>query len=748
LAQANVKAVVAYPEPTTVSQPDGTTLTIYLHGDEFLHFATTSDGYTVVRNDNGVYVYARQQDGDIVPSNLIAHDAVNRSAAELYLLNAIPRYLKPAQTEAQRAMRVDRSSSLFTNQARRVYDYKKFKGLVILVEYNNRSFSADDPRTLFDNMINQHDYKGYTTANDTVECTGSVYDYFHDNSGGLFSPQFDVVGPVKIDYSMYYANGTTYARTLVKAACEAVNDQVDFSDYDTDGDGVVDMFYLIFAGAGSNYGNNDSRLIWPHAWSLVGTTLDGVSLSRYACSTELYGPSSANMIDGIGTMCHEFSHVLGLMDEYDTDYTSSGGTSVHPGYWSLMAAGSYLNYSRTPAGYSLFERYQSGFTVPERITATGKYTLKDIDATNSGYMLRTAEDMEYFMIENRRNGEGAKWNEYLPGHGMLVFRVDSTDVSVWTNNKINVNPSHNYYELLRANPLVENSSTTDSDGDPFPGTGNVVELSSVTTPNLKSWSGLPAEFALSEISEDENGVITFNVVKDKTEILLEDFENITTSTNSDSDVQGVFCKWTFTKASVDAPTNSSMCNGQKALAMVRGSIAESSTISGKTKSISLRASNSGSTSATLNILYYNSSTGQWITLVSGTSSAISVSRNATVTTLVEIPEDVAENFKFQIKVIAGSSSSKIWIDDIELIRENSLTSGVETVSLDSNALNVSVANDIITVTSDTNGVVALYDITGYCVARAEIIEGKALITIPKHGFYILHTPNGAMKILY
>ena len=75
------------------------------------------------------------------------------------------------------------------------------------------------------------------------------------------------------------------------------------------------------------------------------------------------------------TICHEFSHVLGLPDFYDTDYEGSGGESHHPGDWSVMAGGNHLNNSRTPCAYSLYERMAVGFTEPMVINAKGHYTL-------------------------------------------------------------------------------------------------------------------------------------------------------------------------------------------------------------------------------------------------------------------------------------------------------------------------------------------------------------------------------------
>ena len=43
--------------------------------------------------------------------------------------------------------------------------------------------------------------------------------------------------------------------------------------------------------------------------------LDGVTVDTYACGSELMG-ISGKTLDGIGTMCHEYSHCLGLPDFY------------------------------------------------------------------------------------------------------------------------------------------------------------------------------------------------------------------------------------------------------------------------------------------------------------------------------------------------------------------------------------------------------------------------------------------------
>lgn len=515
-------AIPAYKGSVRVAQPDGSMLTLRLVGDEYLHFNTTDDGYSVVRNQQGAYVYARKgADGQLAPTALIAHDAPERLPSELSYLQEVGRRLTPdmtAERAAEKQAELQRQAKARAMRREPQYDYNSFRGLLILVEFNDRSFTRTDIRDIIDEMVNKEDYNGYVGTNGRRQTyTGSVRDYFHDNSDGRFSPEFDVFGPYQIDYSQYDARATDNAAQLTVAALEAADEDIDYSVYDRDGDGYVDMVYFIFAGLGSHFGGNDSRLFWPHrsviynpsatGWDDWAIVKDDVVFYDYASSVELTGYSgypTSITIDGIGTICHEFSHVLGLPDFYDTDYERSGGESNHPGEWSIMSGGSYNNNGRTPVGYSLFERYAVGFAEPETITAEGSYTLPELNSCNTGFRLNTQVGREFFFFENRQ--QTGKWDRTLPGHGMLVHRIDSTNSRAWRENTINNNPRHNYYELVRAN-----GSTNDLPGNTFPGTHRVRMLNNVTAPaNLLTWTGLPSRLGLTNIRE-EGGVITFDV---------------------------------------------------------------------------------------------------------------------------------------------------------------------------------------------------------------------------------------------
>lgn len=525
------KAVMAYPYPVTVEQPDGTELTLQMHGDEFCNFTTTADGYTVVKSDrSGAWEYASLTGDRLTATGIISRDAAARTAAETNMLLTTPRMLCPYSTamltEAGTAARVMQQTPDDAITAKKgAYDYTKFRGLVILVEYEDCKFSRSDAYDIFNSMLNSDNFTGFLSTTSPVtkiKYTGSVRKYYNDNSMGLFNPHFDLAGPVTIPYSKDYVKQVANAQTVVKAALEAADNDVDYSRYDTDGDGTVDMVYFIFAGAGSNYTGNNQNLIWPHASIVVNFSLDEVKFDRYACSTELYGREASKNIDGIGTICHEFSHVLGLPDVYDTDYATNG-QSRHPANWSVMASGSYLNSSKTPCAYSLYERYAIGFTVPETITEPGNYEIDYIGTTGTGYRIDSPVRNEYFLLENRQK---ILWDAYLPGEGMLVFRVDSTDVSVWENNTVNTVAARNYYELIRANPnILGTGAVRDSDGDPFPGSGNITGLT------LTAFSGKHASLTLADISTDSSGKTIIKVENDETSAGIEDVTDMEHNTS-------------------------------------------------------------------------------------------------------------------------------------------------------------------------------------------------------------------------
>ena len=523
-------AVPANRTPRCVSLPDGSTLTLTLIGDEHHHAYFTTDRCAVLPAEDGFYYYATlDAEGRAVRSAVRAHDEGMRSAEELAYADALAHDAIARALDADRAGNVarrmaggdytrttPRQAALRAAQQgadgpRRTLDSTypttgAQKGLVILVQYTDVTFHESDEEVYayFDGMLNEKDFDGHRAR-------GSVRDYFLESSMGKFSPTFDVYGPLTLAHNQaYYGANDWYGNDqhpeqMVIEACQMLDDSVDFSQYDRDNDGEIDNVYIFYAGLGEASGGS-ANTVWPHSWDVRHAGggyiyLDGCLLGHYACSNELepsgYGTQD---YDGMGTFAHEFSHVLGLSDHYATSYTSA----FTPGSWDLLDAGSYNGDSRCPPYYTAYERYEMGWMTPTQIPAQpGTYSLKPI-YENQAYLIPTEKNDEYFLLENRQQ---TRWDEEIPGHGMLVWHVDYNP-SIWAQNTINNNANHQYLDIEEAdNTRTEYTRA----GDAFPGTANVTSFTDDTNPNMKSWSGHRQERPITNIRE-QNGIITFDVL--------------------------------------------------------------------------------------------------------------------------------------------------------------------------------------------------------------------------------------------
>ncbi len=661
-------AAPADPTPSLVTQPDGSKLTVVLHGDEFFNYLTTADGYTVIKNNAGFYTYAQLDGNRLIAGNCIARDEKHRTAADRTTLANLPKGLTgPEMVQRGKALKNHRNNVLRGIGAGGHMDYSKFRGLIILINYTDRKFEDNIPYNystydFYNEMINSEGNTGYTMPSGTKrEMTGSVRDFYYDNSNHVFDPHFDILGPVDVDFASTDANQISGCPDIFFAAINALDNDVDFSNYDIDDDGTVDMVFFLVAGWGSDNASNNRKYLWPHMNNFAQSpTVDGVNFSLYACSTAMTGaePQWGNgTIGGIGTFCHEFSHVLGLPDLYDVDYNGTGGASRHPSNWSIMASGFKLNNGYSPAGYSLYERYALGFAQPQVINGEDSLSLEAIDVCNSGYRLNTAATGEYFLIENRQ--QTSKWDKYLPGHGMLVFRVDSTNVDVWENNQVNNDPNHMYYELLRAR---YSSLNMDSGSDPFPGTANITAINSVTDPSLRSWSGKFSKYSITDIAET-NGIITFNIVKDKSKSAIEDFETMPVgATLNERGVAGVYANWDFSDCAV---VDTAQVAQGHAVAMKNGSMISTAENLNKIPKVVHFTIYNPTTSTAVFTPKYSKNNGQKWTSLDDNVYYINVPAGATVVAnFTSFPTDVP--IMIRIQQTSGSSSQYCFLDDVTL----------------------------------------------------------------------------------
>ena len=359
-------------------------------------------------------------------------------------------YLRPKTA----ATRVGNSSSILAQPGKK-------KQLVILMQYPDKAFLDPDPQSYWHNALN-------TGKISNANAIGSLHQYFLDQSNGIFDVDFDVRGPFTTKKNRaYYGkdvnNNDQHADSLVIEGCLALDGEVDFNDYDWDGDGIVDQIIVIYAGNGQNDPSAPDRneTVWPHQWALSqykpwkAHKQDGVIIDTYCViNDEIRGAS-----DGFGTVAHEYSHCLGLPDFYQT------GGSVHSkdnfGTYDLMHRGCYNGDSWCPANYTAFEKYSLGWYKPvpltEAITISG---LKPMSDGGEAYQIdNDGNANEFYLLENRTN---SGWDTHIPGSGLVITHYDYNETA-WYNNTVNNTASHQRAVII---PACNNNTTTSQ--FPFP----------------------------------------------------------------------------------------------------------------------------------------------------------------------------------------------------------------------------------------------------------------------------------------
>jgi M6 family metalloprotease-like protein len=459
---------------------DGKSINVEFLGDERIRYARAVDGTCYVLNK----ATGRYQE--------VSSDSIVSNAAKRYA--SVSRRFAPA------ARRAEAASSIFSGNKR---------GLVILVEFPNKQFCMADPVALYRKITNEPDYhdNGFQ---------GSVRDYFIAQSGGKFILDFDVAGPVMMSHPYdYYGNDDEKnIGDMVIEACKGVQDSIDFSRYDWDGDGEAEEVFVLFAGYGQNdYDSSNDSLIWPLMFTLEEDRkvlkINGTKINTYACSNEL---KYDGKIAGIGTFCHEFSHCMGFPDVYDVQDKGSFAMDA----WDLMDYGSYNGDGYLPAGYTAYEKMTCGWLTPVEL---GKQSLEVTDMKpladgGQAYLIRHPQyENEYFLLENR---QPVGFDKLLPGSGVLITHVDY-DKEAWEANAVNTiglyNGYYNDHLRLALVPAdgIASRSTIAHDAYPY-GSRNSFSDSSTPAATLFHDNDDGSKLlhcSVSNISVDGDGVASF-----------------------------------------------------------------------------------------------------------------------------------------------------------------------------------------------------------------------------------------------
>ena len=561
-APAALQAVPAYPGLYKFTQKDGTEIQVRRVGDEYGCYYVTEDNRLLVK-ENGQFYYATAGDENtpFVSTGIPATATASRSAETNALLNGVDTeralQLFGMQREALREARMggapvmsrangDKAPDGTFMSTTNVPTLGNHKALVILVSYKDVDFTVENPHEFYTRMLNEEGFSDYGA-------TGSARDFFVESSKGRYTPEFDVYGPVKLSMNRVFygervgANPDIRPGVMCGEGLQMVVDQnpdVDFSQYDTDGDGYIDNFTVIYAGEGEATDEKLTESVWPHAAYLTGegvnVSIKNVKANRYNCVNEWR--NDYNRPAGIGTIVHEFSHILGLTDLYDTAY-STGAIVYSPGEWSVMDSGPYNNDGLTPPLLSAFEAYSLGWVDPYLIESDCEVTM---NPNGNVFYIKTDKENEFFMFEARHRNN--KWDAYLPGDGMLIWHIDYNE-AVWLKNTPNNYPNHQYIDLIEADGRHGSSSRR---GDAWPGRRGTeaTEFTFDTNPSFQSWSGYDMKLPITNITRHGWGQVTFRVGKGGLQVGI---DNITDDNATDDNAP---VEWfTMQGVRVDNPSN-------------------------------------------------------------------------------------------------------------------------------------------------------------------------------------------------
>lgn len=527
-------AVKIKPGPRLMTQSDGTIITIYGYGDENRHYYMTSDNILLYNIGSNFFIAKIDSTNGVLSSTgILAHNLGQRSIDETraiekqnsyYFLNSAPAVHSNSKELYEN---ITNNSTYFPHTGTP-------KALVILVQFTDTTFKINSPKYIFDKYLNANSFDEKKDGTLALNY-GSVAQYFSDMSGGSFRPQFDVYGPVTLQHSSsYYGSGDDDMNHLISDACKAIDDSVDFSKYDANGDGKVDLVYIIYAGYSQSITSNSDDL-WPKSGtdSNLGY-YDGKQIYRYGINNELnytwkgYMNDHKTYINGIGLFCHEFSHCMGMPDMYATTSPANKMDNQEMEMWDLMDGGEYTDNGYCPTPYTAWEKESMGWLKIDTLKTASNITMLPLNEGGKAYkIINDAASNEYYILEDIQN---TGWNTNAYGHGLLISHVNYIQSYFYLGQSPNNIPGKPYMTIFPADGILYNVSNTNISseeyynshaGDSFPGTKYTTSFTD-TTSIVKSivYNGATGFMSkpITDIAEASNGTITFRFMGGYTNI--------------------------------------------------------------------------------------------------------------------------------------------------------------------------------------------------------------------------------------
>ena len=465
----------AAPGFQTVSNKDGSSVSIRHFGDEHYHYTETSDGMLVTGNGDGSYVYVGENG---TASDVIAKNVADRTSEEKAFLDGLNQEAVHQKHQELNGGRFPEEEGLnenenFSHTPLMSYNQNGVSAMmlrrptseqwttgerwfpVLLIGTTDK---AHGDSAEFYSFLNQ---PGYTKNNNV----GSLRDYFLYVSDSLFNPHFDVY-PITLNKALTdFGTGDDFNEGRFTAM--GIDSLVKRKDFLANAkkycmkNSSVDGFIFLFPGMEQD-ALKQSEIFWGHqfwmqsngstysAWGYPPPyTAGGYSFDKYLFIAQYADGSRNSKINKMGIFAHEFSHVMGLNDHYGKD--SNNRQVDGPGAYDVMSLGMYngttFNEGNAPMGYSAYEKEIMGWLKLTELQADKVYSLKKLSKMQAYSVTNPNQNDEYYIVEYRPAESydsyiksSINWNQR--GNGVYVWYIDYDRTICMTNNNANGDINH------------------------------------------------------------------------------------------------------------------------------------------------------------------------------------------------------------------------------------------------------------------------------------------------------------------
>ena len=317
---------------------------------------------------------------------------------------------------------------------------------------------------------NLHHSESITSS--LLQGNGSAEEYVQQLSGGASTLQVTVSDDVwvsEFEESYWGAdsqnerdvgnNGMGVDR-LVENAAKNLLTGLDLSDWDLNGDGILDRLLVLHSGNAQESGG-PSESIWSH----FSTLANPIEIGNW----EIKHYTISSLKSGLGTLVHEMIHQMGAYDLYDVNSDLPSRTWNGLGDWDIMASGNWNGNAMIPAmpgGATLVTINGLGIESIDH-ELSQNITLYPMSSTQNNtrvVSIDTAPGESVLITYRADNG----FDSALPGSGLIVEYLDRNNGNI-NDNTVNKDPKNPWVMIIEADgdqALLRNRDSGSS-GDPF-----------------------------------------------------------------------------------------------------------------------------------------------------------------------------------------------------------------------------------------------------------------------------------------